>query len=184
MDLVAERLTQEAFAPYGDVIAVPVRPGRKYTHPASAMRAPARGEPLDGDAGAGRRLAVRGEAPRAARVFLADSRAARCWTWTWLVVVCPRGRPRPRLDRRSRPGHLLPHEHLASRVHRARPAGTLCHVHVARRYSGDEEFVSVTPFHHPPRRLRCRGNPNATSPAMAQSRPTPIGRTGRGSRSI
>jgi len=30
MDLVAERLTQEAFAPYGDVIAVPVRPGRKY----------------------------------------------------------------------------------------------------------------------------------------------------------
>jgi ureidoglycolate hydrolase len=27
MDLVAERLTQEAFAPYGDVIAVPVRPG-------------------------------------------------------------------------------------------------------------------------------------------------------------
>ncbi len=30
MDLVAERLTQNAFAPYGDVIAVPVRPGRKY----------------------------------------------------------------------------------------------------------------------------------------------------------
>jgi ureidoglycolate lyase len=54
MDLMAERLTQEAFAPYGDVIAVPVRPGRKYTHPASTMRAPARGEPLDG----GRRLVV------------------------------------------------------------------------------------------------------------------------------
>ena len=30
MNLLAERLTQEAFAPYGDVIAVPVRPGRKY----------------------------------------------------------------------------------------------------------------------------------------------------------
>ena len=30
MDLVAERLTQEAFAPYGDDIAVPVRPERKY----------------------------------------------------------------------------------------------------------------------------------------------------------
>ena len=30
MDLVAKRLTQEAFAPYGDVIAVPVRPGQNY----------------------------------------------------------------------------------------------------------------------------------------------------------
>jgi ureidoglycolate hydrolase len=30
MDLLAERLTQEAFAPYGDVIAVAVRRGRKY----------------------------------------------------------------------------------------------------------------------------------------------------------
>jgi ureidoglycolate hydrolase len=31
MDLVTKRLTQEAFAPYGDVIAVPVRPNASPT---------------------------------------------------------------------------------------------------------------------------------------------------------
>jgi len=50
------------------------------------MRAPARGEPLDGDAGAGRRLAVRGEAPRhefSSQTFVPLD------VGRWLVVVCP-----------------------------------------------------------------------------------------------
>jgi ureidoglycolate lyase len=153
MDVVAERLTQEAFAPYRDVIAVPVRPGRKYTHPASAMRAPAHGEPLDGDAGAGRRLAVRGKAPRAARVFLADLRAARCWTWTWLVVVCPHaplGGPEVAHGRALIAG---PDQGISYRMNTwhhgftvlDRP-GRFAMFMWLDGSSGDEEFVPVTPF--------------------------------------
>src|ERR1700730_9729017 len=102
MDLVAERLTQEAFAPYAAVIAVPVRPVRKYYSSglgnarASARRA------SRWCAGAGRRLAARGEAPRAARVFRADLRAALCWTLARCRLSAPDlgrpiRRPRPRL---------------------------------------------------------------------------------------
>src|SRR5258708_607661 len=63
----------------------------------------------------------------------------------WLVVVCPHaplGGPDVAHSRALIAGpdqgityrmNNLPHEHLASRVHRARLAGTLCHVHMARR---------------------------------------------------
>jgi ureidoglycolate lyase len=121
MDLVAERLTQEAFAPYGDVIAVPVRPGRKYTHPASAMRAPARGEPLD----VGRWLVVVCPHAPLGGPDVAHSRALIAGPdqgITYRMNTCHRG-----LTVLDRPGRFAMIMWLDGS-------------------SGDEEFVPVTPF--------------------------------------
>src|SRR5260221_9757125 len=88
MDVLAERLTQEALAPYGDVIAVPTEFGRTYcssglgnARPGArpslsmVMREPVGGLPLEA------KLIERHEFSSQTFVSLDVGR--------WLVVVCP-----------------------------------------------------------------------------------------------
>ncbi|BBK36451.1 putative ureidoglycolate lyase [Allostella sp. ATCC 35155] len=88
MELTAQRLTAEAFAPYGDVLAAPDAPGRSYfeeglgnLRPGAwpslslSLRAPAESLPLEA------KLLERHEFSSQSFVAIDASR--------WIVIVCP-----------------------------------------------------------------------------------------------
>ena len=142
MALIVRPLTQEAFAPYGDVIAAPADPGRTYFDAGLGNGRPA----------APASLSIVLKAPADAlpfRVELLERHEFSSQTFVpldvsrWLVLVCPHaagGGPdisrARRLPGRAGPGRHLSHQHMASRPDGARPAGPFRHIHVARRHGG------------------------------------------------
>jgi ureidoglycolate lyase len=152
MDVVAERLTQEAFAPYGDVIAVPVQPGREYyssglgnaragARPSLSMvmREPVGGWPLEV------KFLERHEFSSQTFVPLDAGR--------WLVVVCPHatvGGPDVAHARAFIGGRDQGITYRMNSWHHGltvldRPGRFVMFMWLDGS-SGDEEFVPVTPF--------------------------------------
>ncbi len=152
MEIQPQPLTQEAFAPFGDVIDVPSEPGRKYYEDALGNLRPSAHPSLS--------LSLKAETPdRPLKADLLERHEFSSQTFVpidvarWLIVVAPQrqgGRPRSRgrqgVHRHRQAGRHLQAQHLAPRAHRARQARPLRRLHVARRRQGRRGVRAGRPF--------------------------------------
>jgi ureidoglycolate lyase len=152
MELLTERLTAEAFAPYGEVIAVPAEPGRQYYSAALgnaraaarpslsiSMKQPVAGLPLEAT------LLERHEFSSQTFVPVDVAR--------WLIVVCPHAPSGGPDAARARAFLAGPDQGVTYRMNTwhhgltvlDRPARFAVFMWLDGT-SGDEEFVTVAPF--------------------------------------
>ena len=183
-------LTQEAFAPFGDVIDVPSEPGRKYYEDALGNLRAER-------ASASLSMSLKAETPdRPLKADMLERHEFSSQTFMpidvgrWLIVVAPHaaaGRPRPRRSR-------WPSSPTASRASPT-SANTWHHglttLDKPGRFAvfmwrdggkGDEEFVPGRALHHPHSLIRracaCHTSRAAISWAMAPTCPIRNGPNG------